>query len=169
MKMPSFKLPSIRMTNLIALLICIGLLAFAAYLQLEQGIEPCALCIIQRFVFLLLAMLFTIGATLPMFRGWRRAYHWLIFLVAMLGAATAGRQVWLTHLPPDKVPGCGPGLYYILEHAPIDQIIPVLFEATGECAAIHWTFLTLSIAEWTLIFFVFFAIVAIWQAVRSQK
>jgi disulfide bond formation protein DsbB len=78
------------------------------------------------------------------------------------GAAVAGRQVWLQHLPPDKVPQCGPDLFFMMENFPLARTLKTLVSGTGECAAVDWTFLRLSIAEWSLLWFAAFFVYCLW-------
>ncbi len=92
-----------------------------------------------------------------------RVYAVLIALTAGTGAAIAARQVWLQHLPPDQVPACGPGLNYILQAHPFLKALEVVFKGSGECATVGWTFLSLSIAQWSLIWFIILAILGIVQ------
>jgi len=83
------------------------------------------------------------------------------------GAAAAGRQVWLQHLPPEKVPACGPDLLFMLENFPLADTVQRLIKGTGECAAVDWTFLGLSIAEWSLGWFLAFGAYALWLIFRN--
>ena len=149
--------------------ICIGLLGFAYFLQYVKGIQPCPLCMVQRFFFYLLMAVFIVAAIHGP-RGWGRyVYSGLIGVFALGGAATATRHVWLQHLPPDKVPQCGPDLFFMLENFPLARTWEKLFYGTGECAAVDWTFLGLSIAGWTLIWFIALALYAVWLAVRRPR
>jgi disulfide bond formation protein DsbB len=84
-------------------------------------------------------------------------------LFSMMGAAVAGRQVWLQYLPPDQVPECGPGLEYMLEVYPLGETLAKILKGTGDCAEVDWTFLELSIAEWALISFIVLAAVSVLQ------
>jgi disulfide bond formation protein DsbB len=70
------------------------------------------------------------------------------------GAALAARQVWLQSLPKDQVPACGMSLNYMLETLPFADTLQKVLEGSGECAEKGWEFLHLSIAGWTLVFFV---------------
>jgi len=92
------------------------------------------------------------------------AYGGFAALLALGGVAAAGRQVWLQHLPPDKVPACGPDLYFMLENFPLSRTLGTLIKGTGECAVVDWTFLGLSIAEWSLGWFATFVLYALWLA-----
>ena len=145
-------------------LVCVGLLAFAYYLQYVQGLEPCPLCMVQRGFFYAVMVLFIVAA-LHGPRGWGAwVYTGLITLFALGGAATAGRQVWLQHLPPDKVPQCGPDLFFMLENFPLARTLEKLFYGSGECAVVDWKFLGLSIAGWSLVWFIVLALYAWWAA-----
>ena len=145
-------------------LVCIGLLGFAYYLQYVQGLEPCPLCMVQRGFFYAVLALFVVAA-LHGPRGWGApVYSALITLFALGGAATAGRQVWLQHLPADKVPQCGPDLFFMLENFPLSRTLEKLFYGSGECAVVDWKFLGLSIAGWSLAWFIALAIYAWWAA-----
>ena len=91
------------------------------------------------------------------------------FLLAAGGAGTAGRQVWLQHLPPDQVPKCGPDLYYMIDHFPLGKVVANLFRGSGQCAEVTWRLLGLSIAEWSLMCFVSFGVLALVTLFRRNK
>ncbi len=149
-------------------LACALLLAFGYFLQYVKGLEPCPLCLLQRgFFYAVLAIFLVAAAHDPKGRG-ALAYGALGALFAAGGAAVASRQVWLQHLPADKVPQCGPDLFFMLENFPLAQTLKKLLAGTGECAVVDWTFLGLSIAEWSLAWFVAFALYAAWLALRSS-
>jgi protein dithiol:quinone oxidoreductase len=147
-------------------LVCAGLLAFAYYLQYVKGLEPCPLCMVQRGFFYVVMALFILAAVHRPRRRGAIVYSSLIALFALGGAAAATRQVWLQHLPPDKVPQCGPDLFFMLENFPLSRTLEKLFYGTGECAVVDWSFLGLSIAGWSLVWFIALALYAVWLAVR---
>jgi disulfide bond formation protein DsbB len=150
-------------------LVCALLLGFGYYLQYARGLEPCPLCLVQRGFFYAVGGIFLIAALHSPGRAGRFTYSILAFLFAAGGAATASRQVWLQHLPPDKVPQCGPDLFFMLENFPLAQALKKLVSGSGECAAVDWTFLGLSIAEWSLTWFVILGCYALWLAVRAMR
>jgi disulfide bond formation protein DsbB len=147
-------------------LICAALLGFGYYLQYVQGLQPCPLCMVQRGFFFLMLFFFAVGA---IHGPGGRIYSTLVFLSAAGGAATASRQVWLQSLPPDKVPACGPDLFFMLDNFPLARTLEKLFYGSGECAAVDWKFLGLSIAGWALVWFVAFGAYAAWLALRSPR
>ncbi len=130
-----------------------ALLAIALYMQHGMGLEPCPLCILQRFAVIGIGAVLLVAA-LHNPVGWKsRVYAGLAALFALFGLVTAGRNVWLQHLPADKVPDCGPGLSYMLEVFPLNRVLEMVFKGSGECAEVQWTFLGLSIPEWMLMVF----------------
>ena len=152
-----------RRIYLLGFLACAGLIAFALYLQHQLGEDPCALCIFQRGAVVALGIIFLIaGLHNPGARG-NRAYASLALVATLAGGGIAARHVWLQHLPKDQVPECGPGLSYLMETQPWLRVFQNVLQGSGECAEVGWTFLRLSIPEWTMICFVLFAIMAIFQ------
>ncbi|HAZ61316.1 MAG TPA: disulfide bond formation protein B [Gammaproteobacteria bacterium] len=142
-------------------LITAGLLGFGLYLEHWEGLDPCPLCIFQRLAYLAVGVV-ALLAGLHGARGvFRRVYAALLLLGSLAGAGLAGRQVWLQHLPPDRVPECGLGLEFMLETNPLWEVIATVLKGTGECAVVDWTFLGLSIAEWSLGCFLLFALVSV--------
>ena len=146
-----------------------ALLGYGYYLQYVQGLEPCPLCMVQRGFFYVVMALFIIGAMHAPGRVGTAIYAGLIVLFAAGGAATAGRQVWLQHLPADKVPQCGPDLFFMLENMPLSRTLQKLIQGSGECAAVDWKFLGLSIAGWALVWFIALAVYALWLAARRSR
>ncbi|MBI3067536.1 MAG: disulfide bond formation protein B [Betaproteobacteria bacterium] len=54
----------------------------------------------------------------------------------------------------EPVPECGPGLEYMLRRFPLHRALEKVLAGSGECAEVGWTFLGLSIAGWSLVWFV---------------
>ena len=141
---------------------CVALMAAALWLQHVDGLEPCPLCILQRGAVIALGVLMLAGALHDPGLAARRVYGMLIVVVAVAGAAVAGRHVWLQSLPPGEAPECGPGLEYMLGAFPLTDVIEMVLRGSGECAEVQWTFLSLSIPEWTLLLFIAFALFGLW-------
>jgi disulfide bond formation protein DsbB len=158
-----------RLPFVIPVAICGALLGYGYFLQYAQGLEPCPLCMVQRLFFYLLAAVCLIAALHGPARAGSIVYGILAALFALGGAATAGRQVWLQHLPADKVPQCGPDLMYMLENLPLARTLEKLVQGSGECAKVDWTFLGLSIAEWSLLCFIALALYSLWLAARRPR
>jgi protein dithiol:quinone oxidoreductase len=154
-----------RLAAALGALACAALLAFGYYLQHVQGLDPCPLCLVQRGFFYAVMIVLGVAAI----HGSAKAiYGSGAAVFALGGAAAAGRQVWLQHLPPDKVPQCGPDLFFMLENFPLSRTLKTLVSGTGECAVVDWSFLGLSIAGWSLAWFTALFCYAMWLTLRSH-
>jgi len=130
----------------------IGLLGFGLYLQHVKGLEPCPMCIMQRYAMLVCGLIGLVaGLHNPGHKGFL-AYTSLLGVAALAGAGVAARHSWLQWFPP-AVSECGPGLEYMLESFPLASALPMLFRGAGDCSVIDWTFLGLSIANWSFLVF----------------
>ena len=158
-----------RLSYLAGLLICGALFAFALYLQYYEYQNPCPLCILQRIAFIAMMVVFLAGVIHGPRRTGAIVYSTLLVIIAAIGAGIATRHVWLQHLPKDQVPECGPGLEYMLNKFPLTQALEKVFRGSGECAEVGWTFLTLSIAEWSLAWFILLGVLAVTVAAAARK
>lgn len=146
-----------------------GLMSFGYYLQYVEGLEPCPLCITQRF-FLVLAAVLALVAVLhnPKAIG-TRIYSALGTVAAIAGGYFSSRQLYLQSLPEDQAPACGPSIDFILDTFPLAEALQILLRGDGNCAEVTWQFLGLSIPGWTLIAFAGLAIAWIVQSLTRQQ
>ena len=162
------KLFSITLNRWMALiaLACIGMLAFGLYLQHVVGLNPCPMCIVQRYALIGVMLIALIGSRV---RGWGLVVSSLLMaLMAGFGGFTAARQSWIQWYPPEIVT-CGRDFYGMVENFPINRAIPMIFKGSGDCTAIDWTFLGGSIANWSFVWFVGFALVGLLVAVQAWR
>ncbi len=143
-----------RWLYLAGVLFTSGLIGYALFLQYVKYQDPCPLCMVQRVIFIVILVLFAVAAVHGPKRIGTRIYAALIGLLALSGSAVALRHVWIQNLPKDQVPACGPGLDYMLETMPMANVLKQLLHGSGECAEKTWTFLTLSIPEWSLLCYI---------------
>jgi disulfide bond formation protein DsbB len=163
----AFHSPRVRYA--LGALACAGLLAFALYLQYYEFQDPCPMCILQRIAFIALMVVFAVAALHgPEYVG-IYIYSSLLGVITLLGGSVAARQVWLQHLPEDRVPACGPGINYMLDRFPLTLVLQKILKGSGECADVSWRFWGLSIAEWSLIWFILFAVLALLIALNAPK
>jgi len=160
---------SLRAPSLLGLtsLACLGLLAFGMYLQHGVGLEPCPMCIVQRYALIAVMVLGLIG--------WRLRGALSLTLISALSVLTAGfgafvaaRQSWLQWYPPELV-SCGRDFYCMIENFPIGRAIPMIFKGSGDCSAIDWTFLGATIANWSFVWFVGFALLGLLMTVQAWR
>ena len=146
---------------------CVAMLAFGLYLQHSVGLEPCPMCIVQRYALVLVAVVAGITA-LSGKKSVLVSGSVLMLLVSGFGAFVAARQSWLQWYPPE-VASCGRDFYGMIETFPLKRAIPMIFKGSGDCTKIDWTFLSLSIANWSFISFVVIAVVGMVLVVRQSK
>jgi len=149
---------------------CVALLVFGLYLQHVVGLEPCPMCIVQRYALVLIAASagFT-GAA----KG-KRVYiagSVVMVILALAGAYVAARQSWLQWYPPEVV-SCGRDLYGMIENFPLQRAIPMIFRGGGDCSKVDWTFLGGTIANWSFLWFCAMALVGsvvAWRRSLQEK
>jgi disulfide bond formation protein DsbB len=150
--------------------VCLAMLAFGLYLQHVVGLNPCPMCIVQRYALLVVAVL----AGLTALSG-RRPVHLggagLLILVAGFGAFTAARQTWLQWYPPEVV-NCGRDFYGMIETFPLQRVLPMIFKGSGDCSKIDWVFLGGTLANWSCVVFtsiLVLSLVMIWRTVQAPR
>ncbi len=147
---------------------CASLLGFGLYLQHVTGLEPCPMCIMQRYAFAFVALTALAAGLHGPGNAGRRVYTALILLAALTGAGIAARQTWIQLYPP-AFAECGPGLEFMLDSFPLAEALPKIFSGSGDCSAVDWTFLGLSIANWSLLCFSATAVFAAYLLLRTRR
>jgi len=148
--------------------VCTLLLWFGLFLEHSVGLEPCPLCVFQRIAYIVVGLFALIAAIHNPQKLFERIYTGLILITSLCGAGIAGRQVWLQHLPEDKIPECGPGLEYMLDTFPFTDALRMILSGSGECAEVNWTFLSFSIAEWSIVCFTGLIIACLISLIRRK-
>lgn len=157
-----------RLLALLLFAVCAGMLAFGLYLQHAKGIEPCPMCIMQRYAFVVVGLFALIAALHnPRGRG-GQLYAGLIGLAAATGFGIAARQSWLQWFPPKYVE-CGPDLEFMMNSFPLGQALPMIFQGSGDCAKVDWTFLGLSIANWAGLWFAAIFVMALTVLLQRRE
>ncbi len=164
---------SFRIAYLLGFLVCIALLGYALYAEQQLGVTPCNLCILQRLAFIWMAFWFLVGGLHAPRGGGRWVYAILVLVGAGFGVAMAIRQLWLQSLPLDQVPACGAGFNLLLEQLkvqaiPFSRFVTVMLRGDGDCARVSWRFLGLTMAGWTLIWYVVLGIWALLPRARRH-
>jgi len=146
---------------------CVAMLAFGLYLQHVVGLEPCPMCIVQRYALVLVAIVAGVTAFATR-KSWLVTGSGLMAVLSALGAFVAARQSFLQWYPPE-IASCGRDFYGMIETFPLKRAIPMIFKGSGDCTKIDWTFLGLSIANWSFVCFVVIAALATALVFRPLK
>ena len=145
-------------------LISVLLIVYVLYTQYVLGLEPCPLCILQRVAVIALGLSFLLLAVRPPQRKQSKFLaSLLLVIISSGGVGVAARHVWLQNLPPDKVPGCGPGLDFMMANFPLSEALEMVFSGSGECAEISWSFAFLSMPAWALIWLIVLGSFGVWS------
>lgn len=146
---------------------CVLLLAFGLYLQHGVGLEPCPMCIVQRYALVLIAIVSGLTAFARQ-KGLLITGASLLLLLSGFGAFVAARQSWLQWYPPEFA-SCGRDFYGMIETFPLQRAIPMIFKGSGDCSKVDWTFLGGSIANWSFLCFVVIGLIALTLIVRLAR
>ncbi|CAN5302296.1 disulfide bond formation protein B [soil metagenome] len=146
---------------------CVALLAFGLYLQHVVGLEPCPMCIVQRYALVLVALVAGLSA-LGSNRNFLISGASLLVLLSGFGAFVAARQSFLQWYPPE-IASCGRDFYGMIETFPLKRAIPMIFKGSGDCSAVDWTFLGGSIANWSFVCFVVIGLVSLLLIARLAR
>lgn len=144
------------------------MMAFGMYLQYYLELEPCPMCIVQRYCLIAVGVFALLGSLKPSTAGWWKSFAWLAVLFAGFGAFTAARQSWLQWYPPEFAT-CGRDFYGMIESYPISRSLPMIFRGSGDCTAIDWTFLGGSIANWSFVAFTVFFVVLLLAIFKAKR
>lgn len=138
--------------------ICVAMFSYGMYLQHVEGLDPCPMCIVQRYALIGVGVVAALFALFPQ-RRIQMLGAFKVVVIAVFGAATAARQSWLQWYPPEVLT-CGRDFFGMIESFPLRRVIPMVFRGTGDCSKIDWTFLGLTIANWSFLVFSGMAVLA---------
>ena len=143
----------------------LALLGAALYLQFAKNMLPCPLCVMQRYGFLAVAVICLVAACLPPRAA--KASAGLAMLAALVGGGIAGWHIWIKAHPGVSC-GIDP-LETSLNQIFTAKLMPFMFEADGLCTTDYPSIFGASIPQWSLVWFVGFALVLGWCAFRPAR
>ncbi|MDR0997205.1 MAG: disulfide bond formation protein B [Zoogloeaceae bacterium] len=152
-------------------LVALGIFGASVGLQHWEEIEPCPLCIFQRFLFLVLGCVLVLLSFTTRKRWGGKLTAILGGLIALGGLATAIYQT-IMQAKPGLVPECSftnPNLIYQFVDWLAYHVDDDLFMATGLCSDKAWTLFGLSLANWSAVAFTGFGVFAIWLWRKRQS
>jgi protein dithiol:quinone oxidoreductase len=149
-----------RTPFILILAISVSLVVGGVLLSEFMHLAACPLCIVQRMLYLLLALLAAMAIPIATWPIAGRLAAASLAAVAGTGVFVAGYQVWLQRFSPTT--SCSGRMTWweeIVESA--GEQIPILFHASGLCSDPAWKFLSLSIADWSLLAFAGLLVLAV--------
>lgn len=157
--------PPLRLAYLLGFLACTSLLAAAYYFEYVLFLEPCPLCMVQRFATLLVGIGF-LAAFFSYQRHWGLIIALLFTLVAsVFGVWSADHHIWIQNLPAADIPDCGPSFEYLMATLPLSELLTIMLHGDGNCAEIDWQWWGLSMPEWTRLWFVSFTLATVFALI----
>lgn len=145
----------------LAILTITGALLFGA-LVMEHfyAMAPCPLCLMQRIWFFAAGLFAVIGLLHDPRWG---IYPLLSLVSALVGGGFSIRQLYLQSLPAGEAPACGAPVDYLLSQSRFSELLSAMTSGTGDCAAVTWQFLGISLPGWALLGFAALAVLAVLQ------
>ncbi|AOM42824.1 disulfide bond formation protein DsbB [Xenorhabdus hominickii] len=143
---------------LLMLLTALILEATALYFQHVMKLQPCVMCIYERvalFGILGAALLGTIAPKTPL--------RWLAILLWIYSAGKGLQLAWdhtMIQLYPSPFQTCD---FFVRfpSWLPLDEYLPSVFRALGDCSMKQWSFLALDMPQWLIGIFAAYLVVGV--------
>ena len=133
----------------------VALESTALYFQYELALLPCIMCIYQRTA--IFGIMF--AALLPLIKN--NVLTRLLAYVVWAVAAVRGLQIALEHVEIQSAANAFFATCEIVPNFPVwlplHEWLPAIFAATGDCGDIKWSFMELSMPQWMVVIFAFYA------------
>ncbi|WP_028215873.1 disulfide bond formation protein B [Paraburkholderia oxyphila] len=147
-------------------LICLALLGGALYFQYVEHQDPCPLCILSRYFFILIAIFAFLGAR---FASWRavRTLEALVVISAAGGIFASAKLAWVQAVPSFS---CGfDTLQPIVDALPPAHWLPGVFKVQGLCETTYPPILGLTLPLWSVLAFAVMFIVVLASLWRNRR
>jgi disulfide bond formation protein DsbB len=146
-------------------LACLAAVGAALVAQHGFDMQPCPWCILQRVIFLAIAVVCLVGAAWPA-RGPRAVLGGVALLLALSGVASA----WWQHAVAAKSASCNLTLAdKIITALGLESLLPSLFQITANCADAAVSVLGIPFEFWSLALFALLGLVAASTLGRSRN
>jgi disulfide bond formation protein DsbB len=156
-------MPSSRNALLLIAAVSIALVGAALYLQHAKDMLPCPLCVIQRYLFLGVAVFSLIGACANKIK----ALGTLALLCALGGLGAVAKHLYVLAHPGFSC-GIDP-METALNKIPTATLVPWLFRADGLCEAAQDTVLGLNVPQWSAVWFAILTLSLVWVLARRAR
>ena len=155
----------------IGLIICIfSLLIAYIYFDLIKGLDACTLCVLDRFLFFGISIIFLISIITN-----RSFFHKTLFsfniILCSIGLISTVRHIWLQNFREKSTIdgfGCGGDFFYYISTLPLIDAIRNIFDNPAPCNEIKWQLLGLSIPMYTFILFLILTIITMKILIKGK-
>lgn len=147
---------------------CSVLVGGSFFVQHVLEVEPCPLCILQRYTYVVLAPVFFAAAWVTQHG---RAQRVLLAGAAVLcagGLAVAAYQTQLQMFPPPIAATCSASLSYMLDTMAATEVLARMFQASGDCSDVSFKVLGLTLAQASLLVFLTFSVILATVLLRAR-
>lgn len=153
-----------RLVLTLIALASVAAVGFALFAQYRLDMQPCPWCILQRVLFLLIALLAGLGALLG-----ARVTTVLASLLIVASAAGGAASAWYQHFVAAKTSSCNLTLAdKIVSGIHLDTALPAAFEVRASCADAASNLLGVPFEFWSLALYVVLALAALW-CLRAKR
>ncbi|WP_394780532.1 disulfide bond formation protein B [Undibacterium sp.] len=158
----------------IHLLIASGSIAALAvniiYLQDYLGLLPCSLCVLQRLAYMLIAATALMALSHDPRRRQPALADSLLLAWSAAGILLAGGQIWFINSARAALGDCHlSAAENLLQILPLAQWWPAMFTSHGDCAAVRWSLLQVSMADISMVVFVLIGVLSIAGARKKRR
>ena len=157
--------PTYKAIQFFLSLLTLAVLFASLYFQYVAKMQPCPLCLMQRFCLFLLLGLMGLGL------GSLKRAHWISFaqvLIASAGLYFTLRQLWLQSLSPSEAPTCLPGLDILIKYFPWQTVARSLFWGSGDCAEATQAIFGMSMPGWAAVYFFIMLITGLYLFIATR-
>jgi disulfide bond formation protein DsbB len=147
---------------------CSLLVGASFFVQHVLEIDPCPLCILQRYTYATLVPVFFAAAWA---RPHGRPQQVLLTVAAFLvagGLGVAAYQTQLQLFPPPVTATCSASLSYMLDTLAATEVLARLFQATGDCSDTSFKVLGLTLAQASMLVFLAFSAILATVLLRAR-
>lgn len=153
-----------RLVLALIALASVGAVGFALFAQYQLNMQPCPWCILQRVLFLLIALLAGLGALVG-----ARPVTVLVSLLIVASAAGGAASAWYQHFVAAKTASCNLTLAdRIVSGIHLDTALPAAFEVRASCADAASNLIGVPFEFWSLALYVVLAVAALW-CLRARR
>ena len=159
-----------RLFNLLLVVASMAGMGFALYLQKYQYLDPCPMCIFQRYGLIIMGVVALIAMLVyPKTRRGQRLALLLAFIPIAWSAGVAARHVWIQHFPPADLDSCGgASLDMLMQLFPFQEVMKKVLYGSGDCAVVDWSLLGFSLPHRALFFFLGLCGLILWRWLHTR-